>query len=163
PLAVLGEVCALSAVGSSGGGGARAVTAGGEGAAGIGGGGPPAGTGGGARGGHPTGRKRGKKTEKGANRCGGGVRCPSGAGGGASCGGADPKGLGPFYGAGARERAELCDAGEPGKRFELTCRLLGEGCEPLKGALVELWQADARGVYDMLAPGKPRDPAVYHL
>ena len=79
------------------------------------------------------------------------------------CGSVEPNELGPFYRAGAPERAELCDAGEPGDRFRLQGRVLGEGCEPLSGALVEVWHADHRGEYDMLDAGKPRDPGVYHL
>jgi catechol 1,2-dioxygenase len=79
------------------------------------------------------------------------------------CGGADPNELGPFYRAGAPERATLCDASEPGKRFAVNGRVVGEGCAPIAGALVEVWHASDKGEYDMIAPGKPRDPGVYHL
>jgi protocatechuate 3,4-dioxygenase beta subunit len=82
---------------------------------------------------------------------------------GESCGAADPNELGPFYRASAPERATLCDAAEPGKRFTAKGRILGEGCAPIAGALVEVWHASDKGEYDMLAPGKPRDPGVYHL
>lgn len=80
-----------------------------------------------------------------------------------SCGAADPNELGPFYRAGAPERAALCDPSEPGRRYVLRGRVLGEGCTPIAGALVEAWHADDQGVYDMLGPGKPRDPGIYHL
>ena len=79
------------------------------------------------------------------------------------CGAADPNELGPFYRAGAPERATLFDAGELGDRYLLEGRVLGEGCEPLAGALAEVWHADHQGVYDMTGPGKPRDPGIYHL
>lgn len=80
-----------------------------------------------------------------------------------SCGAADPNELGPFYRAGAPERAVLCDSGEPGVPFRLRGRVLGEGCGALHSALVEVWHADDRGEYDMVDPGKPRDPGIYHL
>ena len=77
---------------------------------------------------------------------------------------ADPNELGPYYRAGAPERTSLCDAREPGDRFRFAGRLLdADACRPLGGALVEVWHADSAGVYDMVARGKPRDPAVYHL
>src|SRR5437588_9393761 len=80
-----------------------------------------------------------------------------------SCGAADPNELGPFYRSGAPERATLCDASEPGRRYVLHGTVLGESCAPLASALVEVWHADHKGEYDMAAPGKPRDPGIYHL
>lgn len=77
---------------------------------------------------------------------------------------ADPNELGPYYRAGAPERTSLCDAREPGDPFTFAGHVLdADGCRPLAGALVEVWHADAAGVYDMLDRGKPRDPAVFHL
>ena len=84
--------------------------------------------------------------------------------GSAACALADPNELGPFYRAGAPERTSLCDAREPGDPFAFEGRIVrADDCGPLPGALVEVWQADASGVYDMIARGKPRDPHVYHL
>ena len=82
---------------------------------------------------------------------------------GESCGAADPNELGPFYRAGAPQRAVLCDASEPGDPYRLRGRILGEGCAPIAGALIEAWHADHLGDYDMTDPGKPRDPGIYHL
>ncbi|MGZ6125696.1 MAG: hypothetical protein ACXWLR_12095, partial [Myxococcales bacterium] len=62
-----------------------------------------------------------------------------------SCGAADPNELGPFYRAGAPERAVLCDTGEPGEPCRLRGRVLGESCAPIAGALVEAWHADHHG------------------
>jgi catechol 1,2-dioxygenase len=77
---------------------------------------------------------------------------------------ADPNELGPYYRAGAPERTDLCDAREPGDPVAFAGRILAaEDCRPVAGALVEVWHADAAGVYDMIARGQPRDPAVYHL
>jgi catechol 1,2-dioxygenase len=79
------------------------------------------------------------------------------------CALADPNKLGPYYRAGAPQRTSLCDSNEPGDPFALDGRVIGDDCKPIAGALVEVWHADASGEYDMLAPQKPRNPAVYHL
>ena len=67
--------------------------------------------------------------------------------------------LGPFYKPGAPAQAELCASGSGGKeRLHLTGRVLGmPDCKPLAGALVEVWQADARGDYSQVG-AKPDDP-----
>jgi catechol 1,2-dioxygenase len=79
------------------------------------------------------------------------------------CAFADPNELGPYYRAGAPQRTSLCEANEPGDPFALDGRVLDENCKPIANALVEVWHADASGEYDMLAPQKPRNPAVYHM
>ena len=67
--------------------------------------------------------------------------------------------LGPFYKSGAPAQAELCASGSGGKeRLAIAGRVLGmPDCRPLAGALVEVWQADARGDYSQVG-GKPDDP-----
>ena len=57
-------------------------------------------------------------------------------------------GEGPFYKAGAPERAVLVERGMPGTRLTLTGRVTGLDCRQLSGALVDVWQADAAGEYD---------------
>lgn len=79
-----------------------------------------------------------------------------------TCAVADPNELGPYYRAGSPQKTTLCDASEPGDPFRFEGRVLSD-CRPVAGALVEVWHADASGVYDMLAEQKPRDPNVYHL
>ena len=79
------------------------------------------------------------------------------------CTPADPNELGPYYRAGAPQRTSLCEPSEPGDPFALDGRILGDDCKAIAGALIEVWHADASGEYDMLAPQKPRNPAVYHL
>jgi protocatechuate 3,4-dioxygenase beta subunit len=66
--------------------------------------------------------------------------------------------LGPFYKANAPAQAELCASGSGGKeRLVVSGRVLGApGCAPLAGALVEVWQADARGDYSQVG-AKPDD------
>ena len=55
--------------------------------------------------------------------------------------------LGPFYLAGAPSRMQLADAGEPGERLALTGTVVGAGCAPLAGVLLDVWQADKDGAY----------------
>jgi len=50
--------------------------------------------------------------------------------------------------AGAPARTSLVDAGTPGQKLVLTGTVKGVVCGPIKGARVDFWQADARGVYD---------------
>ena len=68
-------------------------------------------------------------------------------------------GLGPFYKPNAPARAELCASGSGGKeRLIVSGRVLGvPDCTPLAGALVEVWQADARGDYTQVSAGRPDD------
>lgn len=67
--------------------------------------------------------------------------------------------LGPFYPARAQRDSAvpsaLIEADMPGRRLELSGRVLGAHCEPLAGALVELWHADPQGRYR-----HPDDPRV---
>jgi protocatechuate 3,4-dioxygenase beta subunit len=56
---------------------------------------------------------------------------------------------GPFYREGAPWRAKLCDASEPGQPLIVAGRVTAAGtCEPLKEAVIDIWQADAAGRYD---------------
>lgn len=68
----------------------------------------------------------------------------------ASCTGVltSPNMEGPYYKAGAPERANLIDAGMPGQPIRISGRVYDEECNPLAGAKVDFWQADAGGVYD---------------
>src|SRR5580704_5806102 len=44
-------------------------------------------------------------------------------------------------------RAELFPAGSPGEHLRLTCHVFDSNGAPIPDALIELWQADATGVY----------------
>jgi protocatechuate 3,4-dioxygenase beta subunit len=55
---------------------------------------------------------------------------------------------GPYYKAGAPERANLIDAGMPGQPIRISGRVFDQACNLLPGAKVDFWQADANGVYD---------------
>jgi protocatechuate 3,4-dioxygenase beta subunit len=64
--------------------------------------------------------------------------------------------LGPFYKSGAPAQAELCASESGGsQKLTVTGRVLGTpDCAPLAGALVEVWQADARGDYTQVGTGR---------
>jgi protocatechuate 3,4-dioxygenase beta subunit len=65
--------------------------------------------------------------------------------------------LGPFYLPDQPAQADLCRAGK-GERLAVSGRVLGlPDCRPLPGALVEVWQADAKGEYTLVGGTKP-DP-----
>lgn len=65
--------------------------------------------------------------------------------------------LGPFYLPDQPPQEDLCRAGKV-ERLTVTGRVLGlPDCRPLGGALVEVWQADAKGAYTLVGGGKP-DP-----
>ena len=66
--------------------------------------------------------------------------------------------LGPFYKSNAPLQTELCASGSGGgQKLTVTGRVVGlPDCAPLAGALVEVWQADARGDYSQVG-AKPDD------
>lgn len=55
---------------------------------------------------------------------------------------------GPYYKANPPARASLIEAGTLGTRFMLTGVVYGTDCQPIPGARVDFWQADAAGAYD---------------
>jgi len=67
--------------------------------------------------------------------------------------------LGPFYVKGAPAKAELCASATGGaQKLTVSGRVFGmPECAPLAGALVEVWQADARGDYTQVTAGKKDD------
>lgn len=69
---------------------------------------------------------------------------------GAECNGAATPAQteGPYYRAGAPEVSSLVDETTRGERLMLTGQVLTTDCEPLAGAVLDIWQADASGAYD---------------
>lgn len=55
---------------------------------------------------------------------------------------------GPFFKPKSPERADLREPGQPGRPFELSGLVLTRKCQPVAGALVDLWHADDNGDYD---------------
>jgi protocatechuate 3,4-dioxygenase beta subunit len=55
---------------------------------------------------------------------------------------------GPYFKAGSPERAVLVESGMAGTHLVLTGHVLTTGCQPVAGAILDFWQADASGTYD---------------
>jgi protocatechuate 3,4-dioxygenase beta subunit len=55
---------------------------------------------------------------------------------------------GPFYTPQAPRRSSLVTAGMPGTPLLLTGDVVDSSCRPVRGALLDFWQADAAGRYD---------------
>jgi len=55
---------------------------------------------------------------------------------------------GPYFTPSSPKRKSIVAAGAPGTRLTLTGRVLTTSGRPIANALVDWWQADARGVYD---------------
>lgn len=71
---------------------------------------------------------------------------------------------GPFYLPGAPFRSQLAPAREPGDRLRIAGRVLGgPDCEPLAGAVVDVWHASSDGFYAGLEAPKPLKPEDYHF
>ena len=55
---------------------------------------------------------------------------------------------GPFFKPKSPQRADLVEPDTKGRLFELTGQVLTRSCQPVAGALVDLWHADELGEYD---------------
>jgi len=55
---------------------------------------------------------------------------------------------GPYYKAGSPEQNILYQGGMPGARLIVVGYVLNADCQPIPGAWLDFWQADANGVYD---------------
>jgi protocatechuate 3,4-dioxygenase beta subunit len=55
---------------------------------------------------------------------------------------------GPFFTPRSPRRKSIVPAGAPGTRLTLTGRVLSTSGRPIPRALIDFWQADARGAYD---------------
>jgi protocatechuate 3,4-dioxygenase beta subunit len=75
----------------------------------------------------------------------------------AACRPTQPDQLGPFYVPDQPFQDDLCPSAT-GERLTISGRVLGmPDCRPLPGALVEVWQTDAKGEYTLVTGAKP-DP-----
>jgi protocatechuate 3,4-dioxygenase beta subunit len=59
-----------------------------------------------------------------------------------------PETEGPFFTPNSPQRASLLEAGLDGTRLTLAGVVVGTSCDPVKGALLDFWQADSHGEYD---------------
>jgi len=55
---------------------------------------------------------------------------------------------GPYYKAGAPQRASLLTAGVSGTPLVLTGYVVSRSCQPIANAKLDFWQADGKGTYD---------------
>lgn len=55
---------------------------------------------------------------------------------------------GPFFKPRSPRRSNLCEPGIAGRAVELSGLVLTRSCRPVRGALIDLWHADDKGVYD---------------
>jgi protocatechuate 3,4-dioxygenase beta subunit len=60
-----------------------------------------------------------------------------------------PQTEGPYFKPASPERASLLEPGLPGTRLLVAGFVLTPDCRPLAGALLDFWQADAAGRYDL--------------
>ncbi|MDQ4030695.1 MAG: dioxygenase [Actinomycetota bacterium] len=60
----------------------------------------------------------------------------------------EPQTAGPFFTPRSPQRRSLLTPGLPGTRLTLTGYVLTTRCKPVREALLDFWQADARGAYD---------------
>ena len=59
-----------------------------------------------------------------------------------------PQTPGPYFKPKSPLRASLLEPGMPGTRIVVEGTVLGRDCKPVPRALLDFWQADARGEYD---------------
>jgi protocatechuate 3,4-dioxygenase beta subunit len=59
-----------------------------------------------------------------------------------------PQTAGPYFKPRSPERASLLEPGVDGIRLVVAGAVLSTGCQPIRGALLDFWQADGRGEYD---------------
>lgn len=55
---------------------------------------------------------------------------------------------GPYFKPSSPQRIELFEEGMAGQPIELVGMVLTRACKPVAGALLDFWQADAKGEYD---------------
>ncbi|MBL8481776.1 MAG: hypothetical protein JNJ60_06245 [Rhodocyclaceae bacterium] len=72
--------------------------------------------------------------------------------------------IGPFYRFGAPFETRLAGPDESGERIAIAGTVYAADCRsPLPNALIEIWQANAAGVYDTSKPGNFTERHDFHL
>ena len=72
--------------------------------------------------------------------------------------------LGPYYRFGAPHQSKLAGPDDRGDRLILGGTVFSSDCRtPLPGALIEVWQANSEGVYDVSKPGDFTEVSKFHL
>jgi protocatechuate 3,4-dioxygenase beta subunit len=55
---------------------------------------------------------------------------------------------GPFYKTGSPDRIKIAEGGTVGDKFILEGYVFNRNCKPIKGAWLDFWQVDGRGLYN---------------
>ena len=77
----------------------------------------------------------------------------------AACLATQADGLGPFFVPEAPRQSDLCAAAGEAERLTVTGIITGApDCKPLAGAIIEIWQADAKGAYTQVTRERKDDP-----
>jgi catechol 1,2-dioxygenase len=72
--------------------------------------------------------------------------------------------MGPFYRFGAPFKAKLAGPDEPGQRLIIRGTAYAPDCStPLPDTLLDIWQANAAGIYDTNTPGNFTEEVDFHL
>jgi protocatechuate 3,4-dioxygenase beta subunit len=88
----------------------------------------------------------------------------SGLAAGAGCPTTEDNPEGPFYVPGAPFRDRLAPEGFPGERLRISGRVsAAPGCEPLAGAIIDVWHASSTGSYYGLEATRPLKPEEFLL
>lgn len=83
---------------------------------------------------------------------------------GASCSATEDNPSGPFYIPGAPFQSRLAPGNMTGERLRISGRVIASGsCEPLSGAVVDVWHASAGGYYYGLEAARPLKAEEYLL
>ncbi len=72
---------------------------------------------------------------------------------------------GPFYRRGAPWRTQLCPIDEPGDALSISGTVTsGSECKPVAAAVLDVWQANAKGLYsNLLGIGARTNPRTFNL
>ena len=72
--------------------------------------------------------------------------------------------IGPFYRFGAPFQTKLAGPSEPGERLIIAGKVYSSDCRSrLPNTLIEIWQANSRGLYDTDQPGNFTERVDFHL
>lgn len=77
----------------------------------------------------------------------------------AACVATQTDALGPFFVVNAARQSDLCAAASEAERLTVTGTIMGvPDCRPLAGAMIDIWQANAKGEYSQVQRERNDDP-----
>ena len=69
--------------------------------------------------------------------------------------------LGPFWRAGAPFKSKIIPAGAKGQVLQLSGTVMDTDGKPVPDVIIDIWNSDADGVYDLKNPGQALDPSEF--